>query len=63
MRSIKEEISEELYEKARTHKYPAQELFDIPAEWWRGYGYYGYFVERTNDGKYYVYHNIGNSCD
>ena len=46
MRYIKKEISKELFDKANEIGYPGmKELFDIPIEWWCGYGYYGCAVQ------------------
>lgn len=65
MRYIKKEISKELFDKANEIGYPGmKELFDIPIEWWCGYGYYGCAVHHDIDaGKYFVIHTIGDSCD
>ena len=62
MNYVKREIDKELYDKAKDGNLPADELFDIPDAWKFGYGYYGYGVKEEN-GKYYVYHTIGSTCD
>lgn len=64
MSIIKNEISKELYDKVKNiEKWPERmQYFDIPIEWKCGYGYYGCDV-MEQDGKFYVVHTIGSSCD
>ena len=63
MNYIKEEISKEKYDQCKDMRYgELKKQFDIPIEWECGYGYYGCCVFEK-DGKYYVEHTIGSSCD
>lgn len=66
MREIREELNEETYNKyARmTYRDRCNELIPtIPDEWIFGYGYYGHYLTKTYNGKFYVVHRIGDSCD
>ena len=65
MQYVKEEITKELYDKAKDVPYPMiKNFFDIPIEWECGYGYYGCAVTHDIDNdKYYAIHTIGSSCD
>ena len=63
MRYVKKTISKEEYDKYS--KMTKKELIDslvLPIEWVCGYGYYGCDV-MEQDGRFYVVHTIGNSCD
>lgn len=66
MQTITNEISKEKYDTLKDLTYAEQEsaLFPngIPEAWEWGYGYYGHAVYEK-DGKYYVSHRIGSSCD
>ena len=64
MKYIKREISSALYNQLKDIKSYIEraQYFDILIEWYCGYGYYGCDVKEEN-GKYYVYHTIGESCD
>ena len=66
MRVIEEEVTKEKFEMLSKLKDEDKEKYElelnIPIEWYCGYGYYGSFpVEKG--GKFYIIHNIGNSCD
>lgn len=66
MQEIRREINEETYNKyARmSYKDRCNELIPtIPDEWMLGYGYYGHYLNTDGNGKYYIVHRIGNSCD
>ena len=65
MREVKEEITREMYTNymARPKKeWRAEIEKTIPAAWVCGYGYYGTDLV-ARDGKYYLIHCIGDSCD
>lgn len=64
MRTYKEEITKNKYDELS--KLPDEELYgyiqkDIPDHWRLGYGWYGCRLVEDN-GKYYIYHTIGDSC-
>ena len=63
MTVVKEEITKEKFDLWKDLKGKAlEEKFEIPIEWYCGYGYYGtQLAER--DGKYYACHTIGSTCD
>lgn len=65
MHRVKEEITKEEYE--RYMSMPRAEMIkEIEAginDMWRwGYGWYGCELAEE-DGKYYIYHKIGDTCD
>ena len=66
MQEIRKEINEETYNKyvGMRYKDRCEELIStIPDEWVLGYGYYGHYLTEDGNGKYYIVHRIGNSCD
>lgn len=66
MRYVKEEITKEKYELLKSMPYNEQhkELFPngLPVDWECGYGYYGHAFKEEN-GRYYVFHTLGSTCD
>ena len=69
MTQVKHEITKEQYEKAKDmnrkelQDYAANELHPDLIGWWV-YGIYGLWVALDPaDNKYYLYGNIGDSCD
>ena len=65
MKDVYEEISKELYDNymSRPKKEWITEIRKtIPIQWSAGYGYYGTDLA-IKDGKYFIVHTIGSSCD
>lgn len=65
MRHVEREISRELYENYMSRpvaEWKAEVRKNVPIEWICGYGYYGTDLV-ARDGKYYLVHTIGSSCD
>lgn len=65
MRNVYREISEELYNdyiSRPASEWKSEIRKNIPIEWSAGYGYYGTDL-MTKDGKYYLVHTIGSTCD
>ena len=65
MRNVYEEITKELYDNyaSRPKKEWIGEITKtIPIQWSAGYGYYGTDLT-TKDGKYYLVHTLGSTCD
>jgi hypothetical protein len=65
MQEVKREISEELYKeyKAMSRSQFLKTIDEhIPMSWRYGYGHYGARLAKI-DGKYYVIHTIGDTCD
>lgn len=64
MEQIVKEISKEAYEKSLSepHAFRVEIEQDLPREWVCGYGWYGYETYEK-DGKYYIKHVVGESCD
>lgn len=65
MKQIKEELSKEKYSEYQRLSYSDREALieqEVPAQWIYGYGYYGHSL-LCRDGKYFIIHTIGNSCD
>ena len=65
MRNVYEEITKEQYDeyKSEDPKIWKKEIRDkIPISWECGYGYYGTDLG-IKDGKYYIIHTLGSSCD
>lgn len=65
MKEIRSAISKDTYDRymsmpAKKWKEEVDEI--IPQAWICGYGYYGNRLE-AKDGKYYIVHSIGDSCD
>lgn len=65
MQEVKREISEGMYKE---YKAMSRSAFlktideQIPIDWRFGYGHYGARLAKI-DGKYYVIHTIGDTCD
>lgn len=65
MRYPKDEISKEKYDDYMSRpvsEWKAEVRKNIPEAWICGYGYYGTDLV-ARDGKYYLVHCIGDSCD
>lgn len=65
MQYIKREISKErFYELSKLPHYDFQNKVEstIPDEWQYGYGWFGASLIEE-DGKFYIEHKIGNSCE
>lgn len=65
MTIITKEITQEQYEKSKSEPlaFRTEIEADLPKEWVCGYGWYGYDTYESEDGKYYIRHSIGDSCD
>lgn len=64
-RTIDVEISFDDYVRYTTmpHREASEEIKEeLPPEWIYGYGYYGWQAINLQ-GKYYLRHTIGSSCD
>lgn len=65
MQRVEWEITEEEYKRLEAMSYGerVEEIESkIGADWKYGYGYYGHsLIEK--EGKYYIVHSIGDSCD
>lgn len=65
MQEVKQEITEERYKRYVTTPYGewrGEVEATIPEAWNYGYGWYG-CRPMEQDGKFYLLHNIGDSCD
>lgn len=65
MQQIEREISKELYDNYASRSaadWKAEIREKLPESWVCGYGYYGTDLVAKN-GKYYLIHTIGSSCD
>lgn len=65
MSDIYSEISKEKYDDYMSRpdkEWKAEVDKTIPQAWICGYGYYGNRLA-AKDGKYYIVHTIGDSCD
>lgn len=62
---VKTEITKEQYDELVVLRYPERykRIEDsLPPQWIYGYGYYGNRLYHEG-GKYYLVHDIGNTCD
>ena len=65
MQKRREEITKEKFEeldKMDNKQFNNYIDSKIPIEWACGYGHYGAYL-KEEDGKYYIIHNLGSSCD
>ena len=65
MNDVYSEISKEKYDDYASRPYgewKSEVEKTLPTAWICGYGYYGSRLA-TKDGKYYLVHSIGSSCD
>lgn len=65
MKDIYKEITKEIYDRYLSMSvgdWKAEVRKTIPIEWECGYGYYGTDLV-ARDGKYYIVHTLGSTCD
>lgn len=64
MQEIREEISEETYNKyARMTDAAVWKEIRATIPWVFGYKYYAYCLTKSAKGKFYIVHRFGGSCD